>query len=265
MVSLERLTVYPIKSLDGTCLSTATIVENGALEWDRRYAILDDEGTYVNGKREQQLHRVSAAYDLQRGTVTIGERGSDDHRTYHLDVDRTALEAWLTDFFGYEVQVVRNDEGGYPDDTEVSGPTVISTETLEAVADWYDGIDTAEMRRRLRANVEISAETPFWEDRLYDEPGTAVEFGIGSVTLLGNNPCQRCVVPTRDPDTGERTPGFRETFVERRAETVPPWAGEAWFDHYFRLMVNTHIPEREWGTALAVGDAVRLRGVQSLE
>ncbi|WP_252699516.1 MOSC domain-containing protein [Natronosalvus vescus] len=255
-VQLERLSVYPIKSLDAASVSTARLIENGALEWDRRYAILDAAGEYVNGKREQRIHRIRTDYDLERATVTIRENGGRRERTYHLDADRSALESWLAEFFGYEVQVVRNDEGGYPDDTDASGPTVISTATLEAVALWFEEIDTVEMRRRLRSNVELDVPNPFWEDRLYGPPGETVGFDIGSVTFHGNNPCQRCVVPTRDPDTGEQTAGFRETFIENRERTLPSWANTDWFDHYFRLMVNTHIPESEWGKQLAIGDQV---------
>ncbi len=261
MTQLERILVYPIKSLDPATPSDATVVDNGALEWDRRYAILDADGEYVNGKREQRIHRLSTSYDLERSTVTIGERGGDDHRTYHLDVDRDALAAWLAEYLGYEVEVVRDDEGGYPDDTAASGPTVITTDTLAAVADWYDDIDVAEMRRRLRANLEIEAGEAFWEDRLYAGADTLVEFEIGAVTLWGHGPCQRCVVPTRDPATGEPTPGFRRTFVDRREQTLPSWADDSRFDHYFRLMVNTTIPADEWGAGVAVGDEVTIGSI----
>ncbi|WP_254809244.1 MOSC domain-containing protein [Natronosalvus amylolyticus] len=272
MAHLERIFVHPIKSLDPTPVEHATLVENGALEWDRRYAILDSSGEYVNGKRERSIHRLRASYDLDRMTVTIGTTPITEGRantqgrtdaegttqTFHLEEDRETLESWLTDFFGYEVSLVRDDEGGYPDDTDASGPTLISTETLEAVSAWFDDIDVTEMRRRLRANLEVSTPMAFWEDQLYEKPGRAIPFSIGTTRLYGINPCQRCVVPTRHPDTGERTPGFQETFVSQREATLPEWANTAWFDHYFRLMVNTKVPESDWGETLAVGDELEV-------
>ncbi len=263
MAHLERILVYPIKSLDAAAVESATIVENGGLEWDRRYAIVDADGEYVNGKRERRIHRLQAAFDLERGTVALSEHDGDgtrqttvDPQTFHLEDDRGALDSWLSAFFDRQVELVRDDEGGFPDNTRATGPTVIATETLEAVASWYDGIDAVEMRRRLRANVEIGGVPAFWEDRLYDDPGRVVPFEIGDVRFHGDSPCQRCVVPTRHPDTGESTPTFRETFVERREATLPEWATESQFDHYFRLMVNTHVPEPSWGDRLEVGDAV---------
>ncbi len=263
MARLDEIAVYPIKSLEPTTLERTTVIENGALQWDRRYAIVDEAGEYVNGKRDERVHRLETTYDLERSTVTIGERDGETTRTYHLDVDRDALEAWLSAFFEYRVRLVRDDEGGYPDDTTVSGPTVIAWETLEAVAGWFDGIDATGMFRRLRPNLVLEAETAFWEDRLYDEPGTVQAFEIGDVSFRGSNPCQRCVVPTRHPDTGEPTPGFQETFVENRERTLPAWASREWFDHYFRLMVNTDILERDWGASLRVGDEVRIGEVLS--
>lgn len=272
MARLEQVLVYPIKSLDPASVESATIVEHGGLEWDRRYAILDADGEYVNGKREPLIHRLRADFDLERRTVSLREYDADgaarttlDARTFHLEDDRDALESWLASFFDRPVELVRDDEGGFPDDTDASGPTVISTATLEAVASWYEGIDVAEMRRRLRPNLEVGDVPAFWEDRLYDRPGRAVPFGIGAVRLHGTNPCKRCAVPTRDPDTGEPTPGFRDTFVERRRATLPSWATEAQFDHYFRLMVNTRVPRDSWGETLAVGEPVTVEEQGSVE
>jgi uncharacterized protein YcbX len=256
MGHIEQLFVHPIKSLDPVDVASARIVTGGGLSWDRRYAMLDGDGEYVNGKREPQVHRIRSAFDLDAGTVTVREQGDDARRLFHLDDDRKALEAWLGDAVGYPIHLARDDEGGYPDDTDASGPTVITAGTVETVASWYDGIDPAEMRRRLRPNVVVGGVEPFWEDRLYREPGTIVPFDVGGVRLHGVNPCQRCVVPTRDPNTGDPTPGFRETFVERRRATLPEWAGTAWFDHYFRLMANTRVPEASRGEQLVVGDEV---------
>ncbi|WP_306057948.1 MOSC domain-containing protein [Natronococcus wangiae] len=268
MSSLERIRVHPIKSLDAAVVTSAEIVANGGLAWDRRYAIVEStdrtetsaDAPYVNGKREPRIHRLAAEYDLERETVTIRERDGDETGTFHLERDRDEFAAWLSDVLGYSVEVVRDDEGGFPDDADASGPTVIGDGTLEAVASWYDGIDSAEMCRRLRPNLVVGDVPAFWEDRLYEEPGLVVPFTIGEAALEGVNPCQRCVVPTRDPDTGAETDGFRERFVDRREATLPEWAGEAWFDHYFRLMVNTRVPESAWGATLSVDDDVTVDG-----
>ncbi len=254
MAHLEKVFIYPIKSLDATPVTSTTIVENGGLEFDRRYAIVDAGGEYVNGKREPRIHRLRATVDLEKAVVTLGERRAERSHEFHLEDDRGDLEAWLSEFFERPVSLFRSDEGGFPDDTDASGPTVIGAGTLERVASWYGGIDVVEMRRRLRPNLIVDGVPAFWEDRLYDDPGRVVPCTVGEATLHGVNPCQRCVVPTRDPDTGEPTPNFRERFVTRRESTLPDWASTAWFDHYFRLMANTRVPASSWGVDVAVGD-----------
>jgi len=275
--TVTRLTVYPIKSLDGHVVDQVELVTNGGLAGDREYALFDSDDTYVNGKREQQVHPIRATFGTETTpaeSVTLSAPETDSE-TFQLTtdadaggtvnaantadaVDEAELTDWLTDYFGYSVNLRRNREGGFPDDTEAAGPTIISTATIETVASWFDGISPDGMRRRLRANIELGGVDAFWEDRLFADRSHRVEFTIGGVAFEGVNPCQRCVVPTREPDTGEPHDGFQKTFVEQRKTTMPEWSGGDWFDHYFRLMVNTDVPESSWGETIAVGDAVEI-------
>jgi hypothetical protein len=125
------------------------------------------------------------------------------------------------------------------------------------VATWFDGLAPGEVRRRFRANLEIDGVEPFWEDRLYSDEGGAVRFQVGDVVLDGTNPCQRCVVPTRSSETGERYDEFARIFESRRYETLPYWATRSRFDHFYRLAVNTRpVPGKE-GT-IRVGDEVTI-------
>lgn len=278
--TLERITVHPVKSLDPETRESARLAERGALVGDREYAIVDapseeshdpeaasvsGNGDYVNGKRTAAVHRLRSSFDPDARTLALRVQGEDEDRTFDLDADRGELNGWLSDYFDRPVSVRREPAGGYPDDREASGPTVISTGTLREVASWFPDVDVAEMRRRFRASLEIGGVPPFWEDRLYADRGEVVAFEIGGVRFEGVRPCARCVVPTRDPDTGEETPGFRETFLEKREETLPEWADSERLDHYYQLMVNTRVPESEWGAELSVGDEVRVVGVRSEE
>jgi len=256
---LERITVYPVKSLDPHGgLESVEVRPDGGLAHDREFAVVDGSGSYVNGKNEPRAHELRSAFDPEAGRLTL--RGPDGEPAAFDVEDRDAIEAWLSEFFGRPVELRRDERGGFPDDTMASGPTVIAAATIETVAGWFDDIDAAEMERRLRPNLVLSDVDPFWEDRLYADHDTAVAFRIGDCEFLGSNPCRRCVVPTRDPETGEATPGFRKRFTEKRRETLPEWASEAWFDHHFRLMVNTFVPGRTVGRRLRIGDEVEILG-----
>ncbi|MGH8563795.1 MAG: MOSC domain-containing protein [Gammaproteobacteria bacterium] len=88
--------------------------------------------------------------------------------------------------------------------------------------------------------------------------GTTVRFTVGAVRFEGTNPCQRCVVPTRDPLTGTEDRGFQKTLAARRAETLPAWAPRSRFNHFYRLAVNMRIPPSEAGKPILVGDPVEI-------
>ncbi|WP_330631430.1 MOSC domain-containing protein [Halocatena halophila] len=275
--TIARLDCYPVKSLDAVTLDSARLSTGGGLKHDRAWAIVTSPageplpehdpgagGVYCNGKQTPAVHRLRSTVDLAAETIAIRETTATSTEQFSLD-DTTALNAWLSDFFEQPVSVRRTDDVGYFDDQSLSGPTVISTATLETVASWFDDINVAEMRRRFRANIEIGGVSPFWEDRLFADHGEHVAFRIGDVAFEGHNPCQRCVVPTRNPDTGEPTPGFRETFIRNRKRTLPEWVSSERFDHAYRLMVNTRVPESEWEQSIAVDDPVEIIGIHSTE
>jgi uncharacterized protein YcbX len=104
--------------------------------------------------------------------------------------------------------------------------------------------------------LHIGGVEPFWEDQLYGAAGSQVEFRVGTVTFAGTNPCQRCVVPTRHPQTAEAWPGFAAEFSRRRESTLPHWAERSRFNHFYRLAVNTHLSGNPG--IIRVGDAVDL-------
>jgi uncharacterized protein len=255
---LARILIYPVKSLDGLSLPSVRVLKSGALEGDRRFALLDAEGKYVNGKRHKHIHHLRSSFDGM--THTLHLRNGDGRRAGSFDInhDRLRLQEWLTEFFGFSVRVNENPAAGFPDDTDSPGPTVISTATLAEVASWFPRISADQMRVRIRANLEIGGVPPFWEDRLYGPKGTVVKFQIGDVTFDGINPCQRCVVPPRDPVTGENYPEFAATFARKRQEMLPPWAERSRFNHFYRLANNTCVPPEEGGKSLHIGDEIKM-------
>jgi len=213
----------------------------------------------VNGKVEPRLHGLRVRYDHALRVATITDAASGERAAFELDGDPAELAAWLSRALERPVSVRRDDAGGFPDDEEAPGSTVISTATLEEVASWFPDLDAESMRRRLRANIELDGVPAFWEDRLYGAAGTVVPFHVGEVRFEGTNPCQRCVVPSRDPLTAEVTPAFSKHVAEQRAATLPDWAERSRFNHFYRLAVNTRVPQAA-GRTIRTGDRVVLEG-----
>jgi ferredoxin-NADP reductase/uncharacterized protein YcbX len=256
---LSHIFIYPIKSLDGVAVDTARVLASGALADDRRFAIFDGLGQYVNGKRNPRVHLLRSAYYPASRQLKLAKGTAGQAATFNVFSERAGLEEWLTDFFGFAVSFRENVGVGFPDDTDSPGPTIIATATLRAIADWF-GLSLEQTRARFRTNLEVDGVPPFWEDRLYGVRGTTVRFSIGNVVFDGVNPCQRCVVPARDPLTGLSVPDFAKRFVELRRKYLPEWAEPSRFNHFYRVAINTRLVAHHAGQELSVGNRIRIIG-----
>lgn len=257
---VDRIVLYPIKSLDGVEVQQAEVLPSGALKYDRGLAIVDQQGNFMNGKRQPSVHGVRSRFDLSAGTVQLTHAATQACFEGYLADDRDNMSRWLSDRFGFEVRVVEDTVGGFPDDSEAPGPTMISTQSLARVASWFPGMETSEARRRFRANIELNVSEPFAEDALFGVKSEFKPIAIGKyITLGGTNPCQRCVVPTRDSETGDVTALFQKTFAERREAELPSYAERSRFNHFYRLAVNTLLLDRVDPGTIQVGDTVQVR------
>jgi uncharacterized protein YcbX len=243
--------------LDGIAVEQAQITAGGSLAFDRQWALFDDQNRFVNGKRHAKIHRLRCRFHLGTGDIEIGVNSSELTR-FNLTDDRAALETWLGGYFGFSVHLQQNVDQGFPDDTNAPGPTLLSEATLDQVAQWFPEWTSENMRLRFRANLEIADVPPFWEDQLCGAEGTSIGFTIGSVQFLGVNPCQRCIVPTRDPWTGANHPGFQKQFTNQRQSSLPPWAVTDRFKNAYRLSINTKILPSESEKWIQVGDPVQI-------
>lgn len=263
--TLHRIEIFPIKSLDGITIDQANVLPSGALRGDRQFAIMDEQGRFVNGKSTPLVHQLRARFspDTFSDTfnVTLWRAETEKRQTFALKDEgkdsRDGLEAWLSDFFGKIVTLKENTVTGFPDDLNAPGPTIVSTSTIETVVEWFPELDISEIRRRFRTNLEVSSVPPFWEDQLYGETEQPVRFQIGEVSFLGVNPCQRCIVPTRDSFTGLRYKAFQRQFVQKREAELPSWAVRSRFPHLYKLAVNTRLAEPIQCFVLNTGDFVR--------
>ena len=251
---VARLFIYPIKSLDRVECDRVTILESGAVKGDRAWAIFDLNDNFVNGKRNPKIHALRSKFDLKTNILTL--QTGNKTETFSLIEQSEALCSWLSEYFGFKVKIVKNLVMGFPDDIVSPGATIISTATLEAIASWYPELDTDDIRRRFRANIEIAGVPAFWEDRLFAGVNNTVKFQLGKVEFVGVNPCQRCVVVTRDARTGKVYPKFQKIFTQKRKETLPEWTKRSHFNHFFRLAVNTKLSSREMGKEIIIGDRV---------
>jgi uncharacterized protein YcbX len=145
---------------------------------DRRWRLIDTEGRVVNAKRTDRFHSIRAQFEgMDDDSTRLSQSPSGhfvtlwiDHELAETSGNSQSAETfplipgskgpceWLSDALEEHVFLEERVEGGFPDDRDAAGPTVISTETLSEVARWF-GWDDAEARRRFRMNLELTAES----------------------------------------------------------------------------------------------------------
>jgi uncharacterized protein len=266
---LANIRLHPIKSLDPISVPEARISPSGGLVLDRAWALYSVDGQRVNGKRTPLVHLIRANYspDLRSVTLTVpSDRRKIPPRTFSFPDAHEEAAEWFSVFFEQQI-IVRYSPDGFPDDTIASGPTIVSTASLQAVSEWFPGLSIDDVRLRFRTTLEIDGDSAsvaieeqlaaFWEDQLFSENDrNVVRFTIGEVAFEGSNPCARCPVPPRDPRTGIPLTGFQKHFTERREATLPAWSPRDRFDHFYRLATNTRVSSTESGKLVRVGDLV---------
>jgi uncharacterized protein len=303
MPTLDQITIYPVKSLDGLEVVECGLLDSGGLENDRRWRLVDMDGRVLNAKRSPLFHAIRAEFELDERLVTLwvdpaavqaaalpaadlkrlrvlagNTSGHAVRDSFHLVPGQGGPCEWLSEVFGFGVLLQERADGGFPDDRDSSGPTLVSTATLAEVARWF-GFDLAESRRRFRVNLEIGGCDAFWEDTLASParpelqpsfldlppdlpvdpyadlpPPEPREFSIGKATFIATNVCRRCVVPTRDSRTGAVTAHFRDAFEARRSRGMRADVDAGAWGTLYRLAVNTKLHGDPM--AIAVGSGV---------
>jgi uncharacterized protein YcbX len=257
--TLANIRLHPIKSLDPVWVPEARIGPSGGLEHDRAWALFSVDGKWVNGKRTPLIHHIRASYSSDLRCVTLSvptDRRKIPARTFPFPNGHADAAEWFSVFFEQQI-LVRYSPDGFPDDTIANGPTIMSTASLQAVCEWFPGLEVNDVRERFRATLEIQGVPAFWEDQLFGEDErSVVRFRIGEVHFEGSNPCARCPVPPRDPRTGEILEGFQKRFTQLRSATLPEWSPRDRFDHFYRLSTNTRVASSESGKLLRAKDTL---------
>src|SRR5690349_16194219 len=106
MPSLARIHIYPIKSLDPVRVSEARLLPTGALEQDRRFALVDERGAYINGKRTNLVHSLRTQFDPASGEFRVRVVGAGSEAVFHVDQQRDELAAWFGEYFEMPVTVL---------------------------------------------------------------------------------------------------------------------------------------------------------------
>jgi uncharacterized protein YcbX len=209
---VSGLTVTPVK---GTRVQAVPQIELGAdgARGDRAFYVIDERQRMQNGKQLGELQAVVAGYDMAAARLCLGfpdgsraegaiEYGDPiDTRFFSRTVAaRPLLGPWsdaLSSFVGRPLRVVAP-EIAATDRGPAAAASLISRASLRRLAEEAetDGVDG----RRFRMLVEVDGIGAHEED---DWMGRQVRVGDAVIAVRGN--IGRCLVTSRDPDTGQIT------------------------------------------------------------
>lgn len=225
MISIKDIYIYPLKSARGIALRHASVDARG-LRFDRRWMVVNAEGTFLSQRSHPLLALVDVSIDgmhlrlsarghgearlplypparstAQRRTVVVW-----DDAVEAMESDRDADE-WMSGVLGERCAVVyfpdhgrrkvdprfaRNDEqttftDGFP-------VLVLSQASLD---DLNTRLAVPVPMERFRPNIVVEGCTPFAEDTWHT-------LAVGDTVLQIVKPCARCIITTIDQVTAEK-------------------------------------------------------------
>ena len=208
-VTVSQLAIAPVK---GMRLQRSTQIQLGrhGVAGDRAFLIVDDDGKLLQTARNPGLLRIEPSWDPARNVLALRfpdgsvvqdapEPGTAavtrmyDGREIPGRVIPGPLSAALSGCLGRAVHLFKRaaDHLG-SDDRPV---TLMSEASLHALAAEFSG--TAPDPRRFRMTITVTGADPWAEHSWSGQQVT-----IGDVTLGVLTPVPRCVVTTRNPESG---------------------------------------------------------------
>jgi hypothetical protein len=222
MITVSQLTIYPFKSAQGIAIPETGFDAEGMLN-DRRLMAIDDKGIFITSRSNPELLQLRCRMNPDAWTLSHPNQAlscpipnynsTPEPAPLNGQVWRDKIQAldagdaaaaWLSEILGLNARIAiwkpnarhsakYNFETSFAD----ASPILIASEaSMRQGCDWagipYDA-------RRFRPNLIVSGVEAFAEDHWK-------QIRIGESTFEILDPCERCILTTRDPDTGEAHP-----------------------------------------------------------
>ena len=242
-LSLAGLYRDPVKSLAGQVQQAMSVGPRGP-ELDRHWMLVDAQGRFLTQRQLPQMALIATRF-VDGGVLRLQAPGMPDLAVGapagdRLDVHvwRDSLTAvrvgdvadrWLSDFLGVHCHLVELPEDvRRPVDPDFAMPDdqvgladgfpflLISQASLD---DLNHRLQTPLSMLRFRPNLVVSGCRPHAEDDWQ-------HIRIGDIGFRVAKPCSRCIIPTIDPDTGERGREPMQTLLTYRRRDNKVYFGQ---------------------------------------
>lgn len=224
MLTVSELYIYPIKSLGGIALNSATLTDRG-FEHDRRWMLVDDNNQFITQREvtamallkpqltEQGLliknsqvagEELLVPFEPTMPGTTMVDVWSNRCRAQQVSEE---ANAWFSKQLGISCKLMympdttnRFVDGRYAHNKEITSFSdgfpllMIGQASLD---DLNSRLTDPLPMNRFRPNVVFTGGTPFLED-------TMKQFEINGITFFCVKPCARCVMTTIDQQSGTK-------------------------------------------------------------
>ena len=247
--TVTQLSIAPVKGMRLAAVDAVELDADGA-RGDRAFCVVDPHNAQQLTTRTARLQQVVPSWDgstlrlrFPDGSEVaeapaLGARATTanyEGREIHGRLVDGALARSVSEFLGRPLRLFARDDGQrLADDAPV---TLMSGASLAALAPQLDG--TVPDARRFRMTIAIDG-VGAWEEHGW----SGRELAVGGALLRGIDPVPRCVVTTRDPDSGRTDLPVLAALARLRGKR----------DVTFGLWCAVVTPGR-----VELGDAVRLR------
>jgi len=219
---LSEINIYPIKSLGGMSLQSAQMEDRG-LQYDRRWMLIDDEGTFITQRKHFELSQLQV--NIAEGRLTINHKTRfDQNISFDLEEQTGAnitvkiwddiskgvevsreVSDWFSNFMKIKVRLVKM----APTENRLVDPRYATDHEVVSFADGYPCLIIGQsslnalneklaepiLMDRFRPNFVFTGGEPHLEDQFNS-------FSLGDIAFTAVKPCARCVLITIDQQTG---------------------------------------------------------------
>jgi uncharacterized protein len=224
-----RISIAPVKSL-GLVHPAEVMLDAGGVTGDRRFWLLEGNGALYCGKRNGRLQTIHPEWDEStrrlalsfpdgarvEGLVELGEPVAAE--LYRLPrPSHRVIGPWqeaISRYCGTPLTLLWADHGAVDRTPEGGTVSLVSQASLERLREEA-GVEDELDGRRFRMLFEIDGVAGHEEDSWIGR-----EARIGEATVRFNGDIGRCVVTSRDPDTGEIDVPTLVTLAKYRPEGV---------------------------------------------
>ena len=242
-LSLTALYRYPVKSLAGQALQTLSVDRRGP-ELDRHWMLVDPQGRFLTQRQHPRMVLIGTRFGAE-GVLQLQAPRMPDLDIAASSGDRLEVriwgdtlfaarvgdgaDDWLRAFLGVPCHLVEQ-----PGDVRRPvDPAFATPEDQVGLADGFpfllisqaslndlnDRLQTPLPMLRFRPNLVVAGCEPYAEDGWR-------RIRIGDMVFRVAKPCSRCIIPTIDPDTGERGREPMQTLLSYRRRDNKVYFGQ---------------------------------------